>query len=414
MAMSTPIRRRAQRTPDYDLIVVGGGAAGLSLAYHLQQSPLRTCSLLLVDPHARAARHAPQRTWCFWAARPSPFDALVARSWRHLQIVDEGGASPLDLGPYRYQMIRGSTFVPFVHGALSLSPWVDVVPGTVDRIDDGPTHASVVIGGQRIMGTWVFDSRFTPSARTPDPQRQRYRRLWQQFTGWEIEATGTNTVFTPEVATFMDFRASQHRAVRFFYVLPLSTRRALVEAVTISAISDDPSEHVRHREHGAGAPALRTYLGTTLGLTDYRIVRREGGASLLTDGPFPRQAGRHVMTIGIAGGRLKPSTGYAFGRIQADSAAIVRSLLTAGHPFAVPPSPRRYRYFDAVMLCIMAEHPDWIAPLFTALCTRQPLARLWRFLDEEASLWENVLMLPTVPPRLLAQTLGAMGALRRV
>lgn len=306
---------------------------------------------------------------------------------------------PLDLGAYRYQMIRGSDFARFVYGALS--PQVDILPGSVERIDDGPVYASVVVSGQRLTGAWVFDSRFTPSACLPDPHR--YRCLWQQFAGWEIEVV--EAAFTPEVATFMDFRAPQHGAVRFFYVLPLSAHRALVEAVAIST---------RPLAHDGGVQAVRTYVGTTLGIRDYRILRGEGGVSLLTDQPFRRQVGRHVMAIGLPAGRLKPSTGYAFERIQRDSAAIVHALRTTGHPFAVPLSPRRYRYFDAVMLRIMAEHPDWIKPLFTALCTRQPLARLWRFLDEDASLWDNLHMLPAVPPRLLAQSMGTVGALRRV
>jgi lycopene beta-cyclase len=33
----------------YDLIIAGGGAAGLSLAYHLLLSPLRNRSILIVD-----------------------------------------------------------------------------------------------------------------------------------------------------------------------------------------------------------------------------------------------------------------------------------------------------------------------------------------------------------------------------
>lgn len=33
----------------YDFIIAGGGAAGLSLAYHLMRSPLRERSILIVD-----------------------------------------------------------------------------------------------------------------------------------------------------------------------------------------------------------------------------------------------------------------------------------------------------------------------------------------------------------------------------
>jgi lycopene beta-cyclase len=48
-----------------------------------------------------------------------------------------------------------------------------------------------------------------------------------------------------------------------------------------------------------------------------------------------------VLAIGVNGGRIKPSTGYAFSRVQADSEAIVQSLLTHGHPFALPAGPAR-------------------------------------------------------------------------
>jgi lycopene beta-cyclase len=37
----------------YDVIIAGGGAAGLSLAYHLVRSPLRDCSILIVEKEAK-------------------------------------------------------------------------------------------------------------------------------------------------------------------------------------------------------------------------------------------------------------------------------------------------------------------------------------------------------------------------
>jgi len=120
------------------------------------------------------------------------------------------------------------------------------------------------------------------------------------------------------------------------------------------------------------------------------------------------------MTIGIQGGRIKPSTGYAFLRMQEDSSAIVRSLLQMGHPFSVPTDPHRYRFFDSVMLSIMAQHGERVESILTALFKRNPAERIFRFLDEVASLWENFVMIPCLPPQLLWQTLLRLDAVRRV
>jgi lycopene beta-cyclase len=68
----------------YDFIIAGGGAAGLSLAYHLMRSPLRDRSILIVDKDAKDHN---DRTFCFWTDRPSLFDDLVYRSWSQLRFV---------------------------------------------------------------------------------------------------------------------------------------------------------------------------------------------------------------------------------------------------------------------------------------------------------------------------------------
>ncbi len=60
------------------------------------------------------------------------------------------------------------------------------------------------------------------------------------------------------------------------------------------------------------------------------------------------------MAIGIQGGLAKATTGYAYTRIQNDSAAIVASLMDCGHPFAVPGVTRPgYGLLDSVMLQVM-------------------------------------------------------------
>ncbi len=72
----------------YDIIIAGGGCAGLSLAYQLIHSPLRDRSILIVD---RDDKDQNDRTWAFWTDRPTPFQPVVHREWRRLRFLTEQG-----------------------------------------------------------------------------------------------------------------------------------------------------------------------------------------------------------------------------------------------------------------------------------------------------------------------------------
>ncbi len=386
----------------YDMIIAGGGASGLSLAYHLAHSALRDRSILIVE---RDAKDIDDRTWSFWTDRPTLFDGAISASWSQIKVAGERFVKTLELGAYRYQMIRGSDFYRFARNALSAYPDIELRRGRVERIDDGPHHASVVVDGEQYNATWVFDSIFAwPALRSAPAGRWRqYHNLKQQFEGWEIEAS--TSAFDPHVATFQDFRTPQQDGMRFLYTLPFSPRRALVEYVLYT------SAPVNRTTREA---ALHAYLTSVLGLADYRNLRREQGVTPLTDWPFPRRAGQRIMTIGIKGGRIKPSTGYAFTRMQTDAAAIVQSLVERGDPFHVPASPRRYRFFDSVLLDVIERRQEWAVPMFTELFQSNSAECLFHMLDETASVWDNLRMIPTLPPRLLLRAVMRLPALGSV
>jgi lycopene beta-cyclase len=111
-----------------------------------------------------------------------------------------------------------------------------------------------------------------------------------------------------------------------------------------------------------------------------------------------------VLAIGVRGGRIKPSTGYAFSRVQADCEAIVQSLLDHGHPSALPASPAPYGWLDAVMLRVMRDHGELIAPAFATLFSRNPAARILRFLDEQASPLDVLAIMASLPVPLFVGT----------
>jgi lycopene beta-cyclase len=118
----------------------------------------------------------------------------------------------------------------------------------------------------------------------------------------------------------------------------------------------------------------------------------------MTDRPFPRRLGERVMAIGTKGGMVKPSTGYAFVRIQKDSAAIARSLEESGQPFTIPQSHWRYRLLDSIMLQVMYRNGDRMKEIFTQMFQRNSIQQIFAFLDEEAGIRDNLRLMASLPP----------------
>jgi lycopene beta-cyclase len=429
--------------PDYDFILAGGGLAGLSLAYSLINSPLCDRSILIVDKDAKQQN---DRTWCFWEEQPTLFDEIAYRVWHRLRFVSDDFTREYDLAPYRYQMIRGLDFYDFTREKLSKCSNVTFVRGNIDRVEDSTDHATVVVDGQSFCGSWVFDStlpatmrgsvptgdtslRSTQAERNevkskPAPKQsptssneiassasgllamtndQHYHHLNQHFRGWEIETD--RPYFNPQLPTLFDFRTKQQGHMRFVYTLPFAENRALIEYTLFS------SQLLSSEEYDAG---LKTYIEDVLGIRQYHIHHVEAGVIPMTDHPFPRRLGQRVMSIGTKGGRVKPSTGYAFLRIQRDSAAIVQALIEHDQPFDIPARRGRFGLHDSILLNIMTHHPDDLKPIFTIMFKHNPIQRIFRFLDETATLSEEARFIASLPPWRFLQALFRLKVLRRL
>ncbi|MGC9399772.1 MAG: lycopene cyclase family protein [Anaerolineae bacterium] len=366
----------------YDVILAGGGAAGLSLAYQLAQHPrFANARLLIIDEEVKDRN---DHTWCSWLRGPEPFDEIAYRVWDRLAFIAPDFAQTFDLAPYRYRMVRAVDLYRHVRERLAPKPTVDFLLGRVERVVDGDARAEVHVNALTLTADWVFDSRIRASDYRPvDP---RYHHLIQHFLGWEIESTAP--VFDPEVPVFFDFRTPQNGAMRFVYVLPYDERHGLVEYTLFSRGLLPRADYEK---------ALRAYIRDVLGADDVRLISEEQDLIPMTDRPFPRRAGRRVMNIGTRGGRVKASSGFAFHRIQQDSAAIVESLATRGDPFDVPQAPPRFHTFDAMLLDVLVQPGDLGARTFTALFRKNPIQRIFRFLDEETTWVEDLQVMASVP-----------------
>lgn len=380
-----------------DVVIVGAGAAGLSLAHRLTASPGPRglpASVVLVEPPAGSPLRSPARSWCSWEHEQDEYDSLVAARWHRMRITARDGRHISFTSPRAYRMIRSADFLHGVGAVLERRPGVRRVAATVTQVRDVPGGAEVTghdVAGRaiRLNARWVFDSRppsDLPAARTT---------LLQHFRGWFV--TTRDDRFDPEVADLMDFRTRQpEHGLSFAYVLPFTPREALVEYTEFSA------EPMTGSAYDA---ALEEYVRGRR-ISHYSVTAVEQGVIPMTDGRFPRRAGHSVFRIGVAGGATRPSTGYSFAGIQRQSAAVAAAWQAGRTPWPPVPHAARHRFMDAVMLRALATGRAGGAGFFEALFSRNPPDRILRFLDGTSTLHEEwAIGLTTPVPAMLRSLL---------
>ncbi len=380
----------------YDFIIAGGGLAGLSLAYYMNQTVLREKSILIIDQDTKTKN---DRTWCFWEKEnQNPFDAIVHRKWNKVYFHGTNFSDTLNLGEYSYKWLKGIDFYNFVKLNLLTNPNIKFVNERIERLKDTPTGGFIITTENQYLGEYVFDSIKPLKLDLAD-----CHNMLQHFKGWEIVTD--KPVFDPACPTMMDYRVEQRGVgVRFMYVLPESPTCAMVEYTVFSDKLLSPTEYDAE---------LHKYLKDFLKIENFSIEHEEFGVIPMTDEPILDHVGEHIIRIGTAGGYVKASTGYAFQRTQRFTQTLVRNLVTGEKP--ISPQKTFKQHFkgllDSTLLNVLLKNRVSGKEVFTALYKKNPTPLLFAFLDEDTTLREDLRIMTTVP--LGAFTVGLLDALRK-
>ena len=123
--------------------------------------------------------------------------------------------------------------------------------------------------------------------------------------------------------------------------------------------------------------------------------------------PVPRRLGQRIMAIGTLAGLVKPTTGYAFQRIYADSRAIVDHLKMKGNPFYMKREKARFAFYDHLLLYLLEQEGEQCHRIFESLFQHNSMRQVLKFLSESTSVWEDAKIFAYLPKGPFLKALGA-------
>ena len=351
---------------EFDYIIIGGGCAGLSLAYELEiNNKLKEKTLAIIETRDEYKR---DKTWSFWKVFDHNFEDCVIKSWNNFTINSSEGCHELINKSFPYQSINSEKFYKKINSKLSLNPNVSCFK----RLNEINSKNSLIFNS-------VFEDKLDKS------------KLWQHFQGIEIETS--NDIFDDEIVNLMDFNCDQKNDVHFFYTLPFSKNTALIETTWLSDL-EDPSLMNYDLQ-------LENYIKNNLGIKNYKINFIEKGAIPLFCPNFKNDG--KIINIGSAGGMTRLSTGYTFLNIQEHSKYIVKNIDTIGKTKAYNIG-RKYQLLDKIFLKVLENHPEKMPNIFFNMFKTSSNTAI-KFLSNKSNVFEDINIISKMPKLIFMKAL---------
>jgi len=351
---------------EFDYIIIGGGCAGLSLAYELEiNNKLNSKTLAIIEKRKEYRR---DKTWSFWNVFKHNFEDCVIKSWDNFTINISESSHELVNSNFPYQSIDSGKFYAKINKKLSANPNINFFKDLNDINSDN----SIIFNS-------VFDGELNKSS------------LWQHFQGIEIETS--KNVFDDRILNLMDFNCDQRNDVHFFYTLPFKKNRALIETTWISNLEDQSLMDYDLQ--------LENYIKNNLGIKNYKINFTEKGAIPLF---YPStQKKKKVINIGSAGGMTRLSTGYTFLNIQEHSKFIRENIeiIEDKNEFNLG---KKYKFLDRIFLKVLKNYPEKMPKIFFKMF-QSSSSTIIKFLSNKSNFFEDMSIIFKMPKLIFLKSL---------
>ena len=351
---------------EFDYIIIGGGCAGLSLAYELEVNDrLKEKTLAIIETREEYKR---DKTWSFWKMFDHNFEDCVIKSWNNFTINTSDDFHELSNKSFPYQSIDSEKFYKKINSKISSNLNVSFFK----NLNEINSENSLVFNS-------VFEGELDKS------------KLWQHFQGIEIETH--KNIFDDKIVNLMDFNCDQKNDVHFFYTLPFSKNKALIETTWLSDLEDQNLMDYDLQ--------LENYIKNNLGIKSYKINFVEKGSIPLFYPSFNND--EKIINIGSAGGMTRLSTGYTFLNIQEHCKYIVKNIdkIKKLKDYNLG---KKYHFLDKIFLRVLKDHPDKMPKIFFDMFKASSNSVI-KFLSNKSNFFEDIKIISRMPKLIFVKAL---------
>lgn len=362
----------------YDYLFTGSGLAALLTIERIIKQKGIDKKILLIDLDPKTQN---DRTWCFWD-KDEIYTSIQSKEWKSIAFKSNSFSKAEEIDPYKYRMIRSSDFYNFIFNQIKRYKNIYFVNEKVLTIKDTGENVIITTNNNQYLAHKVFNS--IPSF--SHYELKKYPLLKQHFIGWYIETIEEK--FDSNKATFMDFSIPQKGNTRFIYILPISSKIALVEYTLFSKTT------LKEKEYESG---IIEYLKEQ-GINNYKIIEKEKGVIPMTSFPFWKNNTKNIIHIGTSGGWTKASTGYTFKKAMKKSNELVQ-FLKSETDFRKLYKKDKFWFYDLLFVDVLYQQNFLGEKLFSSLFKKSKTQLIFKFLDEETSLLEDLKIILSCPKK---------------
>jgi len=351
---------------EFDYIIVGGGCAGLSLAYELEiHKKLKNKTLAIVEPRTEYKR---DKMWSFWKVISHNFEDCVKKRWDSFYVKEGWNRTYHDASKYPYQTIDSGLFYKKILNTLKKNKNIRFFKNIKEI---------------KTTNSFIFNS--VPKVKKFNKDGENY---WQHFYGIEIETKKgieedaaqmhyKKELIHPGAVGLMDFNSIPRPWINFIYILPFTEKKVFFETtwITKGNRSIPPYEHQILDRLCSWNIISRAAFKGNFPRDDKKVDRRlnkimEGrGSSKFVRNPFKVNYKEHgaiplfhpvyekkenQINIGTAGHMTRLSTGYTFLNIQEHSKYIRENIENIRNA-EIFKQDKKYLFYDKLFMKVLED-----------------------------------------------------------